>query len=94
MHAEPVALVLLVLIRGWAGRTMVIGAAVLLLTPTFAVRQQIGSIPIENPEPLCTGGVDGGSAGQNPGQPGDRKIRAHNPYLQPGYVTSIPKNLG
>jgi len=53
-----IALVLLVLIRGWAGRTMVIGAAVLLLTPTFAVRQQIGSIPIENPEPLCTGGVD------------------------------------
>ncbi|SDO47128.1 hypothetical protein SAMN04515671_1042 [Nakamurella panacisegetis] len=52
-----VAVVLLVLIRRWAGRVVVIGVAALLLIVVFAVRQQIGAISSENPEPLCNGGV-------------------------------------
>lgn len=51
------ALVLLVLVRRWAGRLVVIGAAALLLVVVFAVRQQIGSIALDHPEPLCTNGI-------------------------------------
>lgn len=51
------ALVLLVLVRRWAGRLVVIGTAALLLVVVFAVRQQIGAISVDNPEPLCTHGV-------------------------------------
>jgi hypothetical protein len=49
--------VLLVLVRRWAGRLVVIGAAALLLVVVFAVRQQIGAIAQDSPEPLCTDGV-------------------------------------
>jgi hypothetical protein len=51
------AVVLLVLLRRWAGRLVVIGSAALLLVVVFAVRQQIGAIAVDNPEPLCTDGV-------------------------------------
>ena len=51
------ALVLLVLVRRWAGRLVVIGAAALLLVVLFAVRQQISAIAVDDPEPLCTNGV-------------------------------------
>jgi hypothetical protein len=51
------AVVLLVLVRRWAGRLVVIGAAALLLVVVFAVRQQIGAIAQDSPEPLCTDGV-------------------------------------
>ena len=51
------ALVLLVLVRRWAGRLVVVGTAALLLVVVFAVRQQIGAIAGDDPEPLCTGGV-------------------------------------
>lgn len=52
-----VALVLLVFVRRWAGRFVVIGLSALLLVVFFAVRQQISSIPVDNPAPLCNGGV-------------------------------------
>lgn len=51
------AVVLLVLVRRWAGRLVVIGMAALLLVVVFAVRQQIGAVAGDNPEPLCTNGV-------------------------------------
>lgn len=51
------AVVLLVLARRWAARLLVIGAAALLLVVLFAVRQQIGAIAVDDPEPLCTNGV-------------------------------------
>ena len=52
-----VALVLLVLVRRWAGRAVVVGVAALLAVVVFAVRLQIAAIPVDNPEPLCTNGV-------------------------------------
>lgn len=52
-----IAVVLLVLIRRWAGRIVVIGVAALLLIVVFAVRHQIGAISTDTPEPLCNGGV-------------------------------------
>lgn len=51
------ALVVLVLVRRWAGRLVVVGVAALLLVVVFAVRQQIGAIAVDDPEPLCAGGV-------------------------------------
>ena len=52
-----VAVVLLVFVRRWAGRVLVVGIAALFLVVVFAVRQQISAIPTDNPEPLCNGGV-------------------------------------
>jgi hypothetical protein len=51
------ALVLVVVIRRWAGRLVVVGVAALLLVVGFTARQQIGSIASDSPEPLCSGGV-------------------------------------
>ncbi|MET3804593.1 hypothetical protein ABIB25_001588 [Nakamurella sp. UYEF19] len=52
-----IGVVLLVFVRRWAGRLVVIGIAALLLVVFFAVRQQISSIAVDNPAPLCNGGV-------------------------------------
>ncbi len=52
-----IAVVLLVLMRRWAGRVVVIGVAALFLIVVFAVRHQIGQISADAPEPLCNGGV-------------------------------------
>lgn len=52
-----IAAVLLVMVRGWAGRIIVVGVAALLLVMVFAVRHQISSIYTDTPEPLCNGGV-------------------------------------
>ena len=52
-----VAVVLIVMIRRWAGRAVVLGLAALLLVVVFAVRAQISAIPADSPEPLCKGGV-------------------------------------
>lgn len=52
-----VAAVLLVMIRRWAGRVIVVGTAALLLLVVFAVRHQISSISTDSPEPLCNGGI-------------------------------------
>ncbi len=51
------AVVLLVVIRGWAGRAVVLGIAALFLVVVFAVRHQIAAISTDDPEPLCNGGV-------------------------------------
>jgi hypothetical protein len=51
------AAVLLVMIRRWAGRLIVVGVAALLLVVVFAVRQQIASVSTDTPEPLCNGGI-------------------------------------
>lgn len=51
------AAVLLVMIRRWAGRVIVVGVAALLLLVVFAVRHQISSISTDSPEPLCHGGI-------------------------------------
>jgi hypothetical protein len=52
-----VAVVLMVMIRRWAGRILVVGIAALLLIVVFAVRHQISSISTDDPEPLCNGGI-------------------------------------
>lgn len=51
------AVVLLVLIRRWAGRVVVLGVAAIILIVLLAVRHQFSTITTDNPEPLCNGGV-------------------------------------
>ncbi len=55
--AGAIAAVLLVVIRRWAGRLIVVGVAALLLILIFAVRHQISSVSTDSPEPLCNGGI-------------------------------------